>query len=354
MPLDDDLPLSTSHSVEHSVDHAADYLETVAAIDIVSDTVYRVAGLERDLGRIRFAAPAGMPAPKPTLDLLLRNDIYGLLYKRSTPQTDATRFDGDKSAFLIALSHANTGTGTWEPGWRILAIDPYGSLHVANDDDGRREDRLVFVVDSSEFELVDAHVPRVGAHGRVRIPKELRQLNTYYYMAFGDAPLRDRQRDPEVLLRYYWHLTPAAAVPYMHGITARLNDAGIAFRTKVLSDPQGYGAADAGVLYIDRDVRDAVEPMLMSLHAELAPLLSPSVPLFTRKLAPGLGHAEDPDNGESYGVSRARLAAEGLLRAHAHGETSIQARIARIRESFAGAGLDPDHPHLQPTGALSP
>lgn len=344
MPLDADTPF------------AADYLETVTAIDIVSDTVYRVSGLERDLGRIRFAAPTGAmtSTPKPTLDLLLRNDIYGLLYKRSVAQADTTRFHGDKTGFLIALSHANTGTGTLEPGWRIVATDPDGSLHVTNDDNGQRGDRLVFVVGSDDIEVADALPPLTGAPCRVRIPKELRQLNAHYYMAFGDASLRDRRCAPDVLLRYYWHLTPAAAVPYMHGITSRLNRAGLPFRTKVLSDPQAYGAADAGVLYIDRDVRDVVEPMLMSLHAELAPLLSPSVPLFTQALAPGLGHAEDPDNGESYGVSRARLAAEGLVRAHAHGETSIPARVARIRASFAEAGLDPDHPHLQPTGAISP
>jgi hypothetical protein len=361
MPPDLDLPLMHNDSDHINTAHKNfihDYSEIVEAIEIVSGSIYRIGDIERDLGKISFVAPPGAPAPQPTLELLLRNDIYGLLYKRAVRQPEITAFQGDKSEFLIALSHANTGRGTWEPGWKIVSVGLGDCFRVTS---GRGD--VVFVAGSADLELEDGEIeqsaqPLPGAACRVFIPKELRQLNAHYYMAFGDARLRDPYQrgprsTPEILLRYYWHLTPAAAPIYIAGITSRLNWAGIPFRTKVLSDPKAYGAADAGVLYIDSAHRTQAKPLVMDLHAEIAPLLSPSVPLFTHPLSLGLGHAEDPDNGESYGVSRARLAAIGLVSAYTHGETSATARIGRIREAFADAGLDPDQPYRQPTGAIT-
>ena len=73
-----------------------------------------------------------------------------------------------------------------------------------------------------------------------------------FYCAIGDGDEDDARDAPAPLVRFYWHLTARAAVPYMAAITGRLNQRGIPFRTKVLSDPNGYGRADAGVLYLER------------------------------------------------------------------------------------------------------
>lgn len=53
----------------------------------------------------------------------------------------------------------------------------------------------------------------------------------------------------------------------------------------------------------------------------------PPVPLFTKPLAPGLGLAEDPGDRLSFGQSRCRIAAEGLVRAHAQGVTDTAGRV---------------------------
>lgn len=317
-----------------------DYRDIAGAVAILSDTRYRIGDIVRDLERIKISpkTPAAQP---PDMRMLLQNDVYGLLYKRSMPIAPKLRFNGNKSDFLIAISHANSGGGTWEPGWRVLSHAAGNRIRVASG-------KTAFEVGADEMETSDGGPVAVGARCRVRIPKEVRQLNPYYYMAFGDARLRDQATATDVLLRYYWNLTPAATVEYMRGITRALNHAAIPFRTKVLSDPDSYGAADSGVLYIDRAHREKAEPLVMALHARLSQNLCASVPLFTRMLAPGLGHAEDPANGESFGVYRSRLVADGLCRAHASGETATHVRIRRMRDAFVDAGLDPDRPYLQP------
>jgi hypothetical protein len=317
-----------------------DYSDIVRTVAILSDTQYRIGDTVRELQRIRIS-PHTPTAQSPNMQMLLQNDVYGLLYKRSTPVEPNLRFNGNKSDFLIAVSHANCGSGTWEPGWRVLSHEADRRFRVASG-------KVAFEVGANELETCDGAPITVGVRCRVRIPKEVRQLNPYYYMAFGDTRLRDQATTKDVLLRYYWHLTPAAVVEYTRGITSALNHAAIPFRTKVLSDPQAYGAADAGVLYVDMAHRTKVEPLLMALHARLSDKLSASVPLFSRMLAPGLGHAQDPANGESFGVHRSRLVADGLWRAHTRGETVSHLRIRRMRDAFIDAGLDPDRPHLQP------
>ena len=177
-----------------------DYRAIADAIRIESDSRYRIGDMERDLDRIRIASAPDAAAPSPTLRMLLQNDIYGLLYKRAGRFNDADAFSGDKSEFLIALSHANCGTGTWEPGWRIVSSTATGDVRVVS---GDRCDSVVFDAGIDDIELPPDVAAAEGVRCRMRIPKELRQLNAHYYMAFGDARLLDQRDAQDVLLRYY-------------------------------------------------------------------------------------------------------------------------------------------------------
>jgi len=324
-----------------------DFHEVIDAVEIHSDSEYRIGETLRDLSRVRLL-PGSDSAQPLMLPRLLENDIYGLLYKRSVALPPSPRFAGRRSDFLIAVSRGNCGQGTWEPGWKLLGRSADGLLRVASG-------RVAFEVETDAVRM-----SREQQEGpcRVLVPKEARQLNAHYYMAFGDGELRDPAEEQDVLMRYYWHLDAESAVDYMALITARLNAARIPFRTKVLSDPDAYGAADAGVLYIDRRHRSSADPVVLAVHADIGDRLAPSVPLFTQTLRPGLGYAEDPDTGDSFGISRARLAAAGLWRAFQHGDTAVRARLQHLCDAFVEAGYDPTRPHLQPAapseGSTSP
>ena len=50
----------------------------------------------------------------------------------------------------------------------------------------------------------------------------------------------------------------------------------------------------------------------------------------TKALAPGLGIAEDPGEGNSFGLHRCGLIAEGLLRAREAGQASPSRRLATV------------------------
>src|SRR5213079_2933834 len=110
---------------------------------------------------------------------------------------------------------------------------------------------------------------------------------------------------------FFWHLLPGSAVAYIANATSTLNALGIPFRTKVLSDPGAYVRADAGVLYVEHRYCAPAAEAVASIHGALESRLRPDPPMFTRRLAPGLGLAEDPQNGMSFGQSRCRLVVQG-------------------------------------------
>ena len=77
-------------------------------------------------------------------------------------------------------------------------------------------------------------------------------------------------------------------------------------------------------------------PALARVHKATARWLRDGTPPWTRPLARGVSWADDPGGGESFGLHRCRLAAEGL----GSGEG--------VDAAFRAAGLDPLRPHLAP------
>ena len=70
--------------------------------------------------------------------------------------------------------------------------------------------------------------------------------------------------------------------------------------------------------------------------------------MFTRPLAPGLGVAEDPGNGMSFGQARCRTASRALWAAFAEKRDEVEVRAAALAEAFAREELDVANLHLAP------
>jgi hypothetical protein len=150
-------------------------------------------------------------------------------------------------------------------------------------------------------------------------------------------------------VRFYWNVAPDGAAPFLREIGTRLDRRRIPFQAKVPVDPARYERTDAGVLYLnDEDVeaaRDAIAATYRALHDSLRP----SVPLFTRELAPGLGFAESPPTRESFGMHRCALIAEGLVLAQQRGAGEADARLAILRQRLSAYGLELDRLERNPT-----
>ena len=71
------------------------------------------------------------------------------------------------------------------------------------------------------------------------------------------------------------------------------------------------GRTPRGALHAQRNY-GALRSILGGIYARLGDEVRHGAPALTRSLAPGLALAEDPGHGESYGLHRAMLVAEGL------------------------------------------
>lgn len=267
----------------------------------------------------------------------LQQRLYADCYCRgaAAPSADdAHNLARRPDAFVETLAAANTGTGSREPGWRVvsatdseLVVERNGlSLWIGPDD---------VVEHPGDLDP--------GARVHVRLPNELRKLSPGFYMVLGDAGFETDEPTP--IVRFYWHVVSAAAPHLVYLLSSRLNAARVPFRAKVVNDPARYTRCDAGVLYVHRHDYDAVAPVVRGAYRKLTGGLRPATPAFAKPLAPGLAVAEDPGDGDSFGMHRARLLAEGIISAHERGSDDA---VAVVADHFAAAGLDLDAPYVNP------
>jgi hypothetical protein len=115
-----------------------------------------------------------------------------------------------------------------------------------------------------------------------------------------------------------------------------------------LNDPAAYTRSDAGVLYFHKVDNGCVSATVSAVYGSIAPFLDADVPMFTRRIAPGLGLAEDPGTPESFGQHRCRILAEGIIRAHEEKAKSLNDRLRIVESQFASEGIRLSEPHLNP------
>jgi HopA1 effector protein family len=313
-----------------------------AAAVLTLDAHQVAAGLQTAaaLGAVLTNEPAAEALPDtPVFMPTLETELYARLYVRPQASAAAASDPLEQRDHLSALSAANGGVGTWEPGWRVVSTDGDGRFAVT-------KDQVTFWVRPEGLRTRSGRA-RPGDFCRVWVGKEMRQLLPGFYFAFGNGDQQESRDHADPLVRFYWHLTREAAVEYMGLITSLFNRAGVPFRTKVLADPSSYVRADAGVLYLERRYFAAARPLVIRAHEALAAKLRPEVPMFAKRLADGLGLAEDPSGGMSFGQSRCRLAARGLWACFRRGLTDSDARLSSIAEAFRAEGLNAAAPHLE-------
>jgi hypothetical protein len=235
------------------------------------------------------------------------------------------------------LSRRNAGTGRWDEGWTVSEVRD-GHLRVA-------KHGLVLAITRDQFRAEGGHAAVAGSSGRTRLPAELRGVSPGFYMALSDRP---EPAGAHAVARLYWNVTAAGVPRLTAALTACLNAERLPFHFKALNTTQTQARCDVAVLYFAREDARAVVRHAAQVHAGLAALTRPLTPVFTKRLAPGLAVAEQPDPDTSFGVHRCRLVATGLLAAHERGQRSFDARRSAVIEELERAGLDLAAPHLNP------
>ncbi|HWE18422.1 MAG TPA: lanthionine synthetase LanC family protein [Hyphomicrobiaceae bacterium] len=271
--------------------------------------------------------------------LSLQSHLYGLFYCLGEATPSSLSFQRHPAIPLgPELERANRGHGYWGRGWRVHSYDlnamsftvKRGSLHLQ--------------VSAKDCMTPETSFPAPEATVSVRFQKDLPNFSPGFYIALGDNELiRD---DPSGILRLYWNLTASGAVGFVGRTTKALNRAGLPFTLKALNNAAQYTRCDAVVLYIHKDDFRQVSAILARIYRALETSFRPKTPALTKRLAAGVGIAESPPSDLSFGLSRCRALAEGMLRAYEAGKTSIEDRLQSVEECFTEDGFNFESPYL--------
>jgi hypothetical protein len=193
-----------------------------------------------------------------------------------------------------------------------------------------------------EFVLADGPgmQPAKGSRLRIWRPRASATLQPGFWFAFGAGGGGEELP----MVRLYWNVEPDAAPALVGALLGTLGRYAVPFRFKCLSLRSMYPRTDAAVLYTPRRYWALTAELAAAVAERLGAGMRAETPLFTRRLAPGLSMAEDPGSGESFGMHRCRLAAQGVWDGWRRGARSADARLAAVEEAFRRGGVDPARP----------
>lgn len=263
--------------------------------------------------------------------------IYSRLYIRPRRPWSAEDDLGTVREFRRCLSQLDLGRETWADGWIFERME---------------RDQAIFSWRDVDFAVSAPPNPgawTVPASGRpcaVRIPVQQWGLHPGYGMVLGETPWPESDSPDAATARVYWNVTAAGVAVLLSTATRALNRCRVRFRIKVLDRPGAYRRADASVLYLPIQEWGRAQDAIAAIHRAVRDDLVPAEPMLTLRLAPGVGFAQDPGNGMSFGEDRCELVAQAMRSMLEQGRTDASAVGAEVETRFRAAGLDPARPYL--------
>lgn len=266
--------------------------------------------------------------------------VYQYLYAHPDGNGEAAFQPGAPDDDLIReLDRANQVQSSDQEGWQIQAMLDGGAILA-------RRQGMVRKVPAGQYVCAENHFPlRVGSEIRVIHLRGTWRAQPGFYHVFG----ADSCDIAEALhlVRLYFNVRLDQAAPFTRVLTGVLDRYRIAFNFKIATRIYDFSRVDTAVLYIPQRMFAPLMQVLRGVLPELLPMLDAQTPYFTRKIAPGIGFAEEPETKGSFGSVRSALVARALL-ASRDGESICPAQFhANFLSEVAAAGLDPKALHLR-------
>jgi hypothetical protein len=270
----------------------------------------------------------------------LEGQLYGVGYVRQFQVPLDLSFGGadPSDSLIVDLNSANTTRERWDYGWKITQILNDGSLYAMKEAQSR-------MLRPGEYMFQDAGAAtQPGAWIRAFLSKEDVLSQPGFYIV--QPEIAPSFEDFQTLVRLYWNLEPDGAPTLLGRITESFNALRVPFQFKVLRYRSQYTRSDSAVLFVGWRYAGIALRLAFEIYADVKQYLKPHTPLFAKQLAPGLGLAEDPANGQSFGMNRCGMLAQAMVGAYRKGQQTQKTRMAELRTLFDQAGLNLDRPYL--------
>ena len=276
--------------------------------------------------------------------------LYKIFYIRQTITDQDGQVSDDKTAVNGETNHvadnlveqlkaANGTAEAWDPGWEVYHFGSDGRAYVKKADQSRIAWAGTYMLES--WMGVGA---KIGDTVKLKVfPYTEAPLESFFH-TFG-ASLAD-QFDEYKLLRFYFNVKVYAVVDLLKFLSQRLNHYKVPYHFKALADPASYDRSDAAVLYVASCHYQIVVSLLSELPMKLGTGLREAVPMLTKAWAPGIGVAQDPGYGASFGMHRCRLIAAALFDAWLKQVDSVEDKLVLVEQVFLKQGHSLDAPYL--------
>jgi len=266
----------------------------------------------------------------------LQYRLYSHFYVYGIPQqnTDVQLAYVLSTPYVRQLSEANSGSGYLDGPWQI---DSRSNTHLQVNKSG------LFL--SAPLEFCDQSGKTSKNRTFLKFPKEMFHISPGYYMAMSDTNLESGEKLQ--LVRLYWHLTPAGALEFMQTVTSLLNEQYVPFRLKVLNEPNHFNRCDAVVLYMNRNKFKKYFHIIERICVQVKEHLLPGTPALTKALSQGVGFAEDPGDGSSFGLNRCGVIAKGILNSYRDKSShDLELTLRAVENEFKSGTLNLSTPYV--------
>lgn len=303
--------------------------DIVNNIQIVSEKSFLFLGSPVSIPPDKFNNNNEQPELIPTLCNILyqycyTQNINNLSEDTNTSPTDMTAY----------LANANKTKDIFSHNWLIEQVNSQDLVTIKKDDKKRN-------IWSGDFVTTNA-VEGSPKQGDIVSVFERREHNSSgYYFAYGETDSWDFELSN--IIRFYWNLKQSGAIQLMELITHSFNRFQIPFRYKCGNQTTMYNRIDSAVLYVNKPSYRITRVLLEEILPSITDHLLSDTPLFTKKLADGLGFAEEPGTGESFGMYRCQILAKSIYNTWLSGDIN---RITSVLKELENHGVNGKYPYL--------
>jgi len=274
--------------------------------------------------------PIGPSSKFDIIKKLVYDECYSLKRRYQIDPTEKKSLKDDNSdKFQNELIKNNNTLSREEEGWKISKDLGNGYLEVVKFQKKEIVPKSAIKLSTNQKDALTVYF----SNGKINL-----QPNFYY--VFGNK----RLNSAENLTRIYWNIKSSGAAKLVDRITTILNHYDLPFLFKCLNKSHLYFRRDPAVLYIESRYLNFLGELLPDLYTSIEEYLDKDIPLFSFVYRPGIGIAESPNIGESFGLNRAALVAEVLSNANSLSPKKV---ISKIDLIFKKNNLLQEAPYLK-------
>jgi HopA1 effector protein family len=328
----------------HIHNYETEIVKILSRIDNLSESSFEFDGQKIAVGSTRSNSPQLPQAPAFVADLqtVLYRDCYCHQFHPGTLQETISTPLGVNGEFLKELSQSNRSTSRWDLGWRVENVDPSGRVSALKG----AVNRIFSPGEYVSFNMPGSQIS-IGDSIGVFIIKESTTAQPGFYFAFSEAISATGNLD---IVRYYWNINSFGVGRLFTLITESLNRFQVPFQLKCPVYREAFTRRDSAVLYVHKRFHSVVRRLAEKWQASCEEFLRDGTPLFTLAIYKGVGIAEDPETGESFGMNRCRILSEAIWDTHKRGLPKPD-RAEAIEQYFKRNRVDLDRPYLKPGSA---